>query len=100
MSCVAELPRLAALKSRHAEGLEIVSIAFDEDPDAVRSLAAEKALSWAQVCDGKGAEGELMKTFNAQGFPTYFVIGRDGELLAKKVPIAEVETVIERALAP
>lgn len=92
------MPRLADLDARFADrGLEIVSIAFDEDPAPVRAMAAERGLSWPQICDGEGAQGELMKTFNARGFPTYFVIGRDGTLLAKKQPLAEVEKVIARA---
>ena len=92
------MPRLTELDARFADrGLEIVSIAFDEDPAAVRELAAERRLSWTHICDGDGARGELMKTFNARGFPTYFVIGRDGTLLAKKQPLAEIERIIERA---
>ena len=79
------------------QGLEIVSIALDEDREAVRTMVAERDLDWTHICDQQGQAGLLPRAFNAQGFPIYYVIDRDGTLLAKKRPLAEMEEVVARA---
>lgn len=94
------MPRLAALVERFGDrGFEIVSVALDDDREAVRAMAADRNLTWTQICDERGFEGPLPKTFNAQGFPVYYVIGADGNLLAKKIPLDEIEALLEATFA-
>jgi hypothetical protein len=48
-------------------------------------MTAKRKVVWAQVCDGKGKDGEIPKLFNVQGTPTLYLLSRDGKIAAKRV---------------
>lgn len=70
--CVADLERLKDLLSRFGDdGLAVVGVALDETREPVERMAAEKGVSWPQLWDGKGADGEIPRLFAVEGPATF-----------------------------
>jgi peroxiredoxin len=80
--CVAEAPELAATYRRFKDrGFEVIAInAGDEIPE-VKGFVEKFKMPWPQIRQGP-SEG-LWNLYKAVGFPNYFLIGRDGTLVAK-----------------
>src|SRR5258708_13803162 len=69
----------------HPKGLEILGISLDEPNAAekVKSVAADKGMTWAQVYDGKYWKGEVADLYGIQSIPAAFLVDGDtGEVLA------------------
>jgi thiol-disulfide isomerase/thioredoxin len=81
--CVKGLPDLTAIYQKyHKNGLEIVSISNDSDINALKQfLAQHPEMAWPQIFDA--AHPGLNPTaaqYGITGFPTQFVIDREGVL--------------------
>ena len=57
----------------------LVSVSIDDDLQALRNTVTRRGMTWAQIGDGKGAETEIARLYNA-GAGTHYVIGRDGKI--------------------
>ena len=98
-SCIEGLPAVKALYEEHSgEGFEIVGISLDEDPKALRRAVAEHELPWPQICDGKGKESPLAKSFHVRGTPRYVLIDREGLVAAEYVKPSELEHTVRELL--
>lgn len=76
--CVAEAPALVAAYRRFRErGFEIVGVNYDDEAPAVKAFVEKHGTAWPQL---KGQE--LWDLYRVVGFPHYFLVGRDGTLLA------------------
>ncbi|HSK80314.1 MAG TPA: TlpA disulfide reductase family protein [Thermoanaerobaculia bacterium] len=79
-ACVKESSQLASLYGDlRGRGFEIVGIS-DDTAAEMRKLTAERGLTWPQIVEGPGES--LVKLFRIYSVPTYFLIGRDGTILA------------------
>ncbi len=87
--CVAEAPELSATYQRFRDrGFEVVAInAADEIPE-LKAFVEKFKMPWPQIRQTP-TEG-LWNVYKVEGFPTYFLIGRDGTLVAKSEEIREV----------
>ena len=98
-SCVEGMPDLRDLHDGlSGEEFEIVGISLDEDPRAARRVISEFGLTWPQVCDGKGKNGDLALSYAVRGTPRFVVIGRDGRVHAPSVRPSELESVVSSLL--
>lgn len=78
--CKKELPELGRLHGEHAaEGFTVVAVATDAPRNAgqVRRMVADYELPFPVVHD---ADNEVMRSFEVVGYPTSFLIGRDGTI--------------------
>ena len=97
--CVEGLPDLRALYEKHSRnGFEIVGISLDEDPRAARRTLAEFGVSWPQVCDGKGHDGDIATRYGVRGTPRFVLIGRDGRIQAPYVRPSELDHAVSALL--
>lgn len=84
--CVAELPRLAALREKHKnEGLEIIGVNNDFDKEALKAyLEKHPEVAWPQLFDAASAANsemhELARKSGIQSIPALFLIDRTGTL--------------------
>ncbi len=84
--CVAELPRLAALREKHkSEGLEIIGVNNDFDKEALKAyLEKHPEVAWPQLFDAASAANsemhELARKSGIQAIPALFLIDRTGTL--------------------
>ena len=91
---------LASLYEKyHDKGLEVYQVSLDVDKPSWASTVRSQKLPWISVNDGKGVNSPSIVAFNIEQIPTMFVIGRDGEILAKDVfDLTSLDSIIKKAL--
>jgi thiol-disulfide isomerase/thioredoxin len=76
--CLAAIPELvAAYEKFHARGFEIVGVDQDEKRELLQTFVTEKKLPWPQAFDG--AKGPIVSLYRITGFPSYFLLDKDGK---------------------
>ena len=82
--CVAEAPKLAAIYKRlHEKGFEVIGIHMGKEMAPLRKFIAEKGMTWAQTTEDQ--HGALHRLFRVDGWPTYYLIGKDGTIRANNL---------------
>lgn len=82
--CVKIMPRLDALHREHAEnGLEVLGISIDEDPETVKDFLEKKNVDYRIAVDD--AENPTWSGWSVKAVPTTFLIDRDGNIVARWV---------------
>jgi peroxiredoxin len=93
--CRAEAPDLQATYEKYAgRGLVVVSVAIDEDEQAVRDYARRAGLTFTQVADPSTT---IASRYRILGVPTHFFISPDGvikEVRLGGLPPAEMERLV------
>jgi thiol-disulfide isomerase/thioredoxin len=83
LECRAELPSLERLHRDYASrGLAVVAVNFREEPEAVRRYARQIGLTMPMLMD---PDGTIRQSYGVIGFPTSFLIGRDGWAVARAI---------------
>lgn len=78
--CIKGMPEMKRYYEKYKGKLEIVGVDCG-DTDSQWKAAVEKLqLPWIHVYNPKGM-GDITGTYGIQGFPTKFIIGKDGEVL-------------------
>ena len=91
-----ESPLLKELYAEYKDrGVAVIGISLDEEVKPVLEMVATKGLNWSQVWDGDGA---IRKLFNVKGTPTYFLLDRDGKIVAKDIPFKKLSDAITELL--
>jgi thiol-disulfide isomerase/thioredoxin len=84
--CLALMPELKSLyHKRHRDGLEIIGVSLDDDPDTIRKASKTLELSWPQVQAQRRTELERQLWVQASGIvsiPRILLIDRAGVLRA------------------
>ena len=83
--CRASHPHLRALYDKYRdEAFAIVGIAADRNKAVIVEAARQDSLSWPQLCMYEKRDGReaVNKSYNVTAFPTKFLIGPDGTILA------------------
>ena len=86
--CRKSHPHLLQIYDRYkAKGLSIVGIAADQEDEVIKSAATKDGLLWPQLNMYERQEGkpEINKAYDVSAFPTKFLIGKDGKIIAKYV---------------
>ena len=82
MPSLHELARLEQDAKQFAgEPVEFLTVSLDEDRAALASTIKAAALRWPVHCDGRGWEGELVRSLGINALPTVWVLDRQGNLL-------------------
>ena len=68
-----------------------IGISLDEDEKKLDEMVASKDISWPQVRD---ADGSLVALFNIKGTPTYYLLDREGKIVAKRITIEKLSNAI------
>lgn len=81
--CRAEGPNLKEqYKLYKDKGFEILSVSIDTDKKNWLKAIKDDGLTWLQVSDLKGYRSEIVKSYGIGGVPSFFLIGRDGKIIA------------------
>jgi len=81
--CRAELPALSDFYGQYkGQGVVVVGVS-DEEPDTVRPFAEEHRMNYVLV---KGSD-EVATRYGIIGYPTTFIIGRDGKIAARHMSV-------------
>ncbi len=79
--------------------VDFFTVSLDEDRAALASTIKVADLRWPVHCDGRGWEGEMVRSLGINALPTVWVLDKQGNLLTLNARDQAVE-VIRRALAP
>jgi peroxiredoxin len=106
--CLAEMPASQELRRKFA-GRDVVFLYVSLDAQAAdwqKYLATKLVASpnAVHLHDGGAFDGPAPKAFNVQSIPSYWLIGRDGRILANNPPRPStspaIDNVLEEALKP
>ena len=91
--CVEVVPRIRQIYDhRKTDKLEVLAISMDMDEKSWKDFVQTKNLDWLNYCDLKGWEGEIPKTYNVQGTPTFILVNKDRTIIAKPVTLEALAT--------
>ena len=77
-----ELPRLQELwQSYHEQGFEVVAVESNRDTERAKDFIAKKGLTMTFVENGEGDAEVVDQVYGVNGFPSTFIIDREGRLL-------------------
>src|ERR1700722_4052545 len=79
--CVDALPELKALyKTFHSQGLDIISVSFDENTNSLIQFLAQNPMEWPQYFAGPDWSTTHGRVFNVTGAPSLWLVDRRGIL--------------------
>lgn len=94
-ACKGEIPHLVNFKKKYEnQGLEIISIAYERDPEAtalkkIRKLIKKHNINYPVLFGGQEKREHVLSTIDGldrfSGYPTNIFIGRDGKVKDVKV---------------
>ena len=91
-----EVPLLKELYAQHLDqGVVVVGISLDDELKPLQEMVTSKGISWPQIHD---ADKSLVKLFNVKGTPTYYLIDREGKIVAKDIPMKRLGSAIDDLL--
>lgn len=94
--CKGEIPNLKAVYEKYAKkGLEMVSVAVWDDPQASIDTAAAHGICWDQIINAQKVPTEL---YGIQGIPHIMLISPDGTILKRDLRGKEISEEISRYL--
>ncbi len=90
-----DAPKLAqAYAKLHPKGLEIIGINGEDTAEVLQQFMGEKKMTWTQTVQEKW-EGPIHKLYRFDSWPTYYLVGIDGTIIAKRnddeVTLADLE---------
>jgi cytochrome c biogenesis protein CcmG/thiol:disulfide interchange protein DsbE len=99
--CVQEHPQLVSFSERHGEvgDASVVSVVFDDDPDAVTDFFEREGGDWPVLVGGVGG---VPVSFGVTGVPESYLVSPDGTVVAKwisGVQASEIDATIEQLSA-
>lgn len=98
--CVGEMPNvIAAYKTYHARGFDVVGLSLDTDRSALTSFIKQNGIPWRQVFDGKQWQSVVPRRYGVMAIPFGLLVGRDGRIAAVDMRGPELTAAIQKALA-
>ncbi len=77
-----ELPRLQALYEEYKDqGLEIVAVDGKRDTERAMKFIEQKGLTYTMLENAEGDDEVVGNIFKVRGYPSSFLIGRDGKVM-------------------
>lgn len=73
----------------------VIGISLDEELKPLQEMVASLGMTWPQIHD---ADESLVKLFNVKGTPTYYLIDREGKIVAKDIPMKKLGRAIDDLL--
>jgi thiol-disulfide isomerase/thioredoxin len=85
--CIKEIPDLKALWQEYGDKINVLSLAFDDDPEAAKALIKELGMDWKQVILPLSSEESktLLRRWKIEGFPTMLLLDAQGLVVDKVV---------------
>lgn len=97
--CVDEMPILRRIYKEY-RGFTIVGINCDSENDKakLKQFLEDGGYDWPQHFDGKGPANEFARLYQVTAWPTTYLIGKDGKVVAKNIRGDGLEPAIRKAL--
>ena len=98
--CLQQIPHAKELKKRMADQDDLVFlyVSVDTDEEAWRNMVADREIAGVHV-NVPGFGHEVPSSYNLRGVPTFYLIGRDGNIFDNRPPRPSQETIDEVLLS-
>ncbi len=97
--CRLNHPDLTALHKKYGrKEFEMISISVDKEKDKWIKAIADDHLTWTQLCDLKGAQGDAAVKYGIQFIPANFLIDKTGVIIAKDLHRKKLRSRIDEVL--
>jgi peroxiredoxin len=80
----------------HAQGFEIYQVSLDDDEHFWKQQT--EALPWISVREPNGVNASLVRLYNVQALPEFFLIDRGNNLVSRSQQMGDVEQAIKKLL--
>ena len=98
-TCIEDYPVLKDLHKKYKrKNLEILSLVFDEDEADRSEINEEYEITWLQSIDEYGLSSPLLYSYNISTIPNYFLIDKEGKILASHSSIKEITQILDERL--
>lgn len=95
--CMAEVPHEKKLVQRLAsQPFALIGVNGDEDPKKGRDVAAKTGINWRSFWNGR--DGEIARAWNLKGWPTVYVLDKQGVIRFKHVRDKELDAAVDELL--
>lgn len=84
--CIRSMPELREFNNKYKSKITLIGIAAEwgDDKETWLKTIEKHQANWIQLTDFRFDQGEIMKTYNISGFPTYFLIDPKGMVVARE----------------
>ena len=98
--CLAEMPNLQAIQDQYATDprFVVIGLSLDDQPGPAASSVKALKLSWRQGF--AGPDSPVVSAYGATAIPATFLIGPDGNILAKDLRGEKTKTALAEVLNP
>ena len=87
------------MSAKYGKDVVFVGISVDTNLDRLDKFIREKAISWAQLADGKSFDGPIPKLYRPNGTPTLYVVDRAGKIAAVLDSAEKIEATVQPLLS-
>ena len=92
--CKAEIPNIRNVYNKyHKKGLEVLSVAVWDQPQATKDTAKVYGVNWKQIINAQQVPTEL---YGIQGIPHIILFGPDGTILKRNLRGEEIEAEVAK----
>ncbi|GGH30120.1 TlpA family protein disulfide reductase [Sphingobacterium alkalisoli] len=75
-----------------AQGFQVIGISLDTNIEAWKKAIQQDGYAWINLSDLKGFNSAMVKKYNITAIPRNFIVDNNGEIIAKDLHGAELET--------
>jgi thiol-disulfide isomerase/thioredoxin len=98
--CIDELPEVKRLDSLYgSKGLQVLGVSLDTKKNLWTQAIIKHNITWPNLSDLEGANGEVPLLLNITAIPAKFLIGPGGNMILKNTSLPEIEKFLQRKLA-
>jgi thiol-disulfide isomerase/thioredoxin len=100
-ACRSELPRMQALHAAFGNDLSFVMVGLSirDDPAVLQQFVQKNHVGWMQAAMGDSGKAWCVRLYQVEGYPTFYLIGKDGKVIASGHWADDLRPLVEAALA-
>lgn len=98
--CVHDLPIIKAIHDEHKDNADFVmiSLSVKDEEESLKRFIAENDMRWTQVHLGDPERAWPLQLYQVKGYPSYWVIGRDGKVIYNDWRSDDLAEVVRKAM--
>lgn len=94
--CIPEIPHLKSLHENYGrDNLKIVGISLDRDEETLIDFIQDREITWVQIFEEDGWQGELTRLFNVSGIPRMYLLDPEGIIVGRDLRGEEMVSKVE-----
>jgi thiol-disulfide isomerase/thioredoxin len=100
-ACRSELPRMRALHAAFGNdpSFVMVGLSIRDNPAVLQQFIQKNHVGWVQAAMGDPSKAWCVRLYQVQGYPTFYLIGKDGRVIASGHWADDLWLLVEAALA-